>query len=461
MGSDIRRSEVCSPFQLEPPTCKPPLELVKDGYAWVVEEFQRGSRNGTTFSTHESRVDAMRAAKERMQTETYPCLLRWDSQASVGGLYWNPVFEDLAIRYDDLLGRWVVVPEADHVLFHVADDQATAYEYGKAVQREYAFKRLLVYDHDDDRQATRDHWFIRKAITDSGVTFKRATRRTPETTDEEPDEQSRPTVPSALGTSITDLTEVEILGTDGVLHRYEAPWTDGQPARILALAPEHGSNQQLLDAFWELVDAWDTHSEDPSIATVLDTGENPTPWVSYRAGEYALAEVYQKLSTGEKVNILGDVSSALSVASDSDTLVSGITPRNVRLVAADDGWTGTVATWGLDWVLSSAIRQVTITPYTAPEQISGKRTDTTAVYQLGAVAYLVFCEAVPFAQASNLKQAIQTGDLTTPQASSQIPAEAADAIETAMAPRPEDRYETVQEFYYALRERLDNTPAGV
>jgi spore coat protein CotF len=72
------------------------------------------------------------------------------------------------------------------------------------------------------------------------------------------------------------------------------------------------------------------------------------------------------------------------------------------------------------------------------------------VYQLGALAYWLFCEATPFTDAANLPEAIKMGDLISPVVAGELPAAAADVLTTAMAPNPENRYDDVGAFYSAF-----------
>lgn len=457
MEQNISRSEVCSPPSLVPPPCNPPVEIVEQGYVWVLEEFQSGSRDGTTYSTHDGRMDALRAGKRLLDDQHHPCLLRWDAPDSVRDLYWNPLFEDLLVRHDDMVDTWVVTPEASDFLFQTAHTRKSACEYAKVVQREFDFKHLTVYDRNGAETDTRDHRFLRYSITRPDVRFSQARREETEPTDSEDEdetEEGQPSVPSELVASIPDLTAVEILDGDGPLYRYDSPWTEGGRVRIVALSADHGDHEQLVDAVTAIVENWERIDQSEAVATVLDSGEQPAPWVVYRSGDSTLAERGYALDTDQRVDALGDVASALMAADGMETTRLGVAPDHVRLHLESEP-RATLADWGLEWTVARAVDDAAITRYTAPEQVQGEESERTCVYQLGALAYWLLCETEPFSDASNLERAIQTGDLTPPGAVGDVPGGVADVVERAMAPRPEERYETVRDMYYELQHQYE------
>ena len=99
-----------------------PLELIKQGSLWVVEDYRKGSRRGET---------------------RHPCIVRWDSPRSVGALYWNPLFETLEVRRDELVGGWSVVPEAGTCAMTVAPSREDAADPADRFDSVGAFHRAL------------------------------------------------------------------------------------------------------------------------------------------------------------------------------------------------------------------------------------------------------------------------------------------------------------------------------
>lgn len=452
MEEQISRSDVCAPKYTEPPPCNAPLGVIKEGRLWAVELFRGGAHDGETVSTHDRQMDALRAGKETMEAETHPCLLRWHEPDNVGTIYWNPVFEDLTVRYDSLQNAWVVVPEASHFVFSAEDTHQAACEYALVVQEEYDFKQLTAYDQSGTAVDTRDHRFLRHDIATSGVRFTNA--RAPADSDNTNDSADSGSIqqatPSALRASVPDITKVTIVDEDGALRRYESPWTDERTARIIAVAPDHRPMESAVDTMTTIITSWNELADKPYVATVLEFGLEPEPWVVYQSHADVLAERGHDLPPEERLSLLDDISSALVAARQTDMSAIGVRPENIQLVPGQSGYRGALANWGIEWSVRKLTKEPTVTPFTAPEQIDGRASPRTSVYQLGALAYWLFCEIKPFTDAANLPEAIKMGDLISPTVAGELPDAVAEVITTAMAPNPKNRYDDVEAFYSAF-----------
>lgn len=457
---------------LAPPPRRPPIEAVEVDGEWVIEEYARGRRTGRTLSRHDDRMAALRAAKERLEEGKYPCLLRWEAPDSVRGLYWNRLYEGLAVRYDELIERWVIVPEAGHFVFAAGDRREPVYERARTVQRRHEFKHLRVYAVDDERvEAERDHRFLRLSIDQPGVTFD------PERLagGSEPDAAERPesgpgsdaepepgtagpggagTARDALATAVpdVDVTSVEVEESSGPIQYYRVPWSDEQRARIAMLEPAAaGGAEAAVDAFTSAASGWASISDHPHVATVFDTGTDPAPWLASRPGDGSLAGRMEGLTTDRRLRILGHVAAALQAAADRDVPRRGIEPRHVRLVG--DG-RATVSDWGVSRAVHGALGNVPVTPYTAPEQLEQAASATTGVYQFGALAYRLLVGTPPFDTERNLRQAIRSEAPSVPSVVSDLPAAVDRALLRALATDPDDRYRRVADCYEAIIEAV-------
>lgn len=156
-----------------PPPCKHPLEVIEIEQGYVCREFRRNPTKAAVFSVHDRRMEAMAAASDRLEANRHPCTLRWDSETSVGDIYWNDLFTTLRVIYSPLLKKWVVVPENERYIFASASAVQQAYEYGKQAQEQFNFKHLEVRARDGTVEKTVDHPFISESITDSNVKFNR------------------------------------------------------------------------------------------------------------------------------------------------------------------------------------------------------------------------------------------------------------------------------------------------
>lgn len=63
--------------------------------------------------------------------------------------------------------------------------------------------------------------------------------------------------------------------------------------------------------------------------------------------------------------------------------------------------------------------------------------------ELGALAYWLFCEDKPFADAANLPEAIKMCDLISPAVAGELPAATAEVLTTTMVPTPENRHDDI------------------
>jgi len=450
------------PTTIEPPPCRPPLELVEGGSQWVLEAYNQGRRDGETYSTHDSQMGAMRAGKRRMDEYGHPCLLRWESSDSVGTMYWNPLFERLQVHRDRLTGQWVVVPESGSIPFYTTDRQELAVKYARRVQREYDFRHLDLHAENGAKRRTIDHRFLRHEIDRSGVTFNRDAIRG-EATDEplrDEEEKTREGVPtattpaSALAAAVPDLTDIEVLFTEGPVHRYRAGWTDGEDALIAILDPDECEDSAPVEAFTEAVDAWETVAGTEYACEVYDRGIGPSPWVASPAYDGQLMDIVDELSFRDRLHVADDITSAYEAAVLYDVPCRGAAPANVRVVSAGGRWRGRLADWGLSHAVVSVVDGPPVTPYVAPEQLEGGWTDRTPVYRLGSLTYWLVAERSPYADAEDLPAAIRAGDPTPPSHGTGVPSEVDDVVLKAMAPDPGDRFPRVSAFREALSDVL-------
>ncbi len=435
---------------------RPPLEIIKQGSLFVVEQYRKGTRTGKTFASHDTQMSALRYAKSKMESDGHPCIVRWDSEDSVGGLYWNPLFEYLTVRHDDLVEAWTVVPRGGTCAMTAADSRSEAADRAKKLQRLYDFKHLRVYDGRGQEYEERDHRFLRYDITSSGVRFDSdAVTTPPESVDPDASEASTspaestdidtvgPATPGQLGASIPDVTKVEFIDTDGAVNRYATPWEGGTRAEIVAVSSKHATDEAVRDAVAEIRERWAAVDDRPYVASVYESGTEPTPWVAYRVGNHTLADIGTELPARSRLEILGQVADAVRTVAGGSASVCGIRPRNVHLLEQDGSRRATVANWGLEWAVREALGRDHGDPFLAPEQEGGHRSSTTAVYQFGAVAHWLLCEQLPPEAPSPQPAALPgpVGDFSAPLKS---------ILAQSLAADPTERQESVSALYRAL-----------
>lgn len=156
-----------------PPPNNQPLEVIETDRGYLLREFRRNPEQATIFSVHRNRMKAMARASDKLAADRHPCVLRWDSDDSVGEIYWNDRFEVVRVTYSPLLRAWVVVPENEEFVFASTPKVKQAYQYGKQVQEQFFFKHLEVHSKDGSVEKSVEHPFLRQSITDPNIKFNR------------------------------------------------------------------------------------------------------------------------------------------------------------------------------------------------------------------------------------------------------------------------------------------------
>lgn len=459
--SDTASEWTAADGQVDQPPCLPPVEIIESGGEWLVREYHLKRGDPTVFDRHPGRLDALRAANDRMQADRHPCLLRWDAPDIVGDLYWNGLFEQLHVEYSDLLGAWVVVPAADHYVFQSGQDIEAVCNAARVVQRQYDFKEIVVFDEAGNRRETFDHRFIRHDIAASGVRFQRDRPfGTPkgasadDSGDDGADAQSDAAPTSTLMAAIPDLTDLEELETSGAVFRYRATWDNDRLSITELLNPEYVSNRDAVRRFTAIIDDWQTLSDHGGIATVYEIGPSPAAWIAYEAGSGAVADHLPDLPRASRLRILEDVAAAIDHARGQNVQPTQITPRTVRVRETDESVQGALAGWGLQWETEAVLGTRPVTPYTAPEQLDGETHATTPVYQLATLAYRLLCETEPFGDVEDRQRAIKQGSTPVPSGCADLPTAVDSVIRRGMSPVPDQRYTHAGRFVETLRSAL-------
>ena len=168
-----------------------------------------------------------------------------------------------------------------------------------------------------------------------------------------------------------------------------------------------------------------------------------------------LLRAEEPLPLTDALGLLDQACRGLSAIHEAGAVHRDVKPANL-LVDRDSrlriGDLGLAAPYGQD----ATLRQVVGTPgYMAPEILSGQGDATPAsdLYSLGCVAYEVLVGRPPFARASNIQLTAQHLIQPPPQPSSErpdLPASFDAVLLRALAKKPEDRFESAEQFRRAL-----------
>jgi hypothetical protein len=203
----------------------------------------------------------------------------------------------------------------------------------------------------------------------------------------------------------------------------------------------------------------------PNIVTVIDRGEDEGRQFivfEYVEGENLkqLIERSGRLPVRDALLMALQMGRALAFAHDRGLVHRDVKPQNVLL--NEDGQ-AKMTDFGI--ARSVDVEGVTITgtvlgtsEYIAPEQARGQRVDAlTDVYSLGVVLYELLTGSVPFQGENFVAIALRHVNEPPPSVLERrpdAPPRVAIAVERAMAKRPEERFQSMDEFVAELEEAL-------
>ncbi len=473
--------------------CRPPLELIERDDIWVVREYHDSGEHPadgvTRLSTHDRRMDAMRAGKQQMEARQHPCLLRWESVRNVGGVYWNSDFEQLSVRFSSLLGVWVVKTPRDDIALATGDSASEVVTAGRRLLNQYDFKQLTCYSKSGDEREQFEHRFVRNDIASHGVRFNRGeipkAAETP-ADDTETDDNSTVTaesptageedvvstpkatgVHSSLAATVPDVTELQPVDVDGVVHAYELPWED-TTARALSLDPEHADKQWAVDAFTTAVSDWLAMTTHESVGAVFESATDPATWVICGAESPRLSQVTERLSGGEQMRVLSQLADAVTTAQRQEIYRTGLSPETVR-VARDDSTRAQMNSgeapisakligFGLRAHVAEAAGTQWLSRFTPPELFDGgSPVSTTPVYRLGALAYHFLAGEPPYRAQSPTVESLVSASVTPLKELVNISVRTSQCVMRALHEDPSRRFETgkafIEEFVSSVNEQ--------
>ncbi len=191
---------------------------------------------------------------------------------------------------------------------------------------------------------------------------------------------------------------------------------------------------------------------------MYERAETPRPWVAVADIDGRPLDAAQpNLEPTERGAIVTDVAEAVRNAALYNTVHGALSPAHIFAVPAEGGVSAVVDDWDLHQAVRSAVGELDLTPYTAPELLadpaaSDERTD---VYGLGAVAYYLLTGDPPVTGA-DLSAAIRDGDVTPPSEVTETLSKAVDeALLKALATTPADRHESAYAFKRAFTSAYD------
>ncbi|MCL9814826.1 hypothetical protein [Natranaeroarchaeum aerophilus] len=256
--------------------------------------------------------------------------------------------------------------------------------------------------------------------------------------------------------AVPDARSVDHRAESKYIHLYDAVLEDGERWRLLTIAPEI-TDRAVRTAFTQVAGQWEKHGSHDNCVTVHATGTRPRPWIAveHLDGEPVTADLtHEEIGT-----VLEDVADVLQHAGlFYGSFHLALDPEQIWVTRNDEGAIDAVVdNWGLERACRVAAGETPITPYTPPELLDepDEKSSSADVYGLGGVVYYALTGQPPIDPDDNLAAAIRAGSITPPsEIDPSLPPELDDALATALATDPEDRYESLPALQRGISDGL-------
>jgi len=268
---------------------------------------------------------------------------------------------------------------------------------------------------------------------------------------------------------------IRFIARGGMGEVYEVEdWELQARIALKTIAPERASSNRQVSRFRREIQLARKVSH-PNVCRVFDFGRHKTNASSpSRASEaqsgeaghdvlfltmellqgqnlHAYLEKHGPMTTEQALPLVRQMVSALAAAHHLGIVHRDFKPGNVMLEETPDGLVVKVTDFGLatnpqaEETVSRSLTQVLGTPeYMAPEQLRGQCSNRTDIFALGLTVFQMLTGALPISpEAAN--QALKTSD-----SGKRSGHRWRTAIAKCLAPNPADRFESVEEFWWAL-----------
>ena len=257
----------------------------------------------------------------------------------------------------------------------------------------------------------------------------------------------------SAGDRLGDFRIDGLIGRGGMATVYRATQLSlDRPVAIKVLAPRLARRKQFVERFQREAQVLGQLSH-PHIVRVLSVGaEGDTYYLvmEYADGESLRARLSREgaLPFDEAARLIGQVAAGLEYAHSQGVLHRDIKPGNILIMAdgtpkiADFGIAGLVGGDTAKQHLTMAGAQLGSAHYVAPEQMKdASRVDHRAdIYALGVLLYKVLTAELPVGQFKPASSLVPG-----------VPPSVDRVIATALAPSPDERYDTAAAFRAALQ----------
>lgn len=263
------------------------------------------------------------------------------------------------------------------------------------------------------------------------------------------------------------ITQIERIGRGGNADVYKARVrTDGSEYIVDVKEPRFQQatlHAGVIERFLNEAQTWANLDSHDHIVDVIEWGSAPLPWIAleYMDGG-SLRERIEDIDVNEALRVGIDTANAIRYAHRHGVVHLDLKPENILFSqTVSEYWdVPKVSDWGLARLMLDQSQSVEgISPrYAAPEQFDpetyGTPDDFTDIYQLGVVMYEVLTGDPPFTGSATAVMRATLEESPTPPTSKRpdLPVATDEILETALAKRKANRYESILDFRRALED---------
>jgi hypothetical protein len=247
-------------------------------------------------------------------------------------------------------------------------------------------------------------------------------------------------------------------GGMGVVYKARDPII-GRLVALKTLTPGSASDPDLLKRFYREAQAAG-RLQHPNIITIFDMGEvEGTPYIamSFLEGETLEKMIAgrEPLSAAQKLGIILQLCRGLDFAHKNGVVHRDVKPANVFL--GKDG-TVRVLDFGIVHIAATTMTKsgmvIGTVPYMSPEQVTGQPVDQRSdIFSVGTVSYEFLTYAKPF-EGPNLPaimyKIVHERPVLPCTLASDIPPALEHAVMRCLEPRPENRFQSLEDFVLEL-----------
>jgi len=250
-------------------------------------------------------------------------------------------------------------------------------------------------------------------------------------------------------------TPVGRLGSGGFARVFKVETRKGPRCMALKVPIDH-QDERINESFRKEISNWQRLNH-INIVKLHEFGTVPIPFIEIELCDHNLNELDKPVSPDRAAIIMFEIARGLDRAHRIEIIHRDLKPENILF--SNGSWK--IGDWGLSRVKShsrSSSHTALSPKYSAPEQHSpkkfGRPDERTDIFQLGIVAYEMVTGRLPF-PGEEFVEIASAITLEEPDEMNEEVGQLRPIILQCLAKKKEERYQSVNELRWALKEFLD------